>query len=227
MGIVHKPVGRGPRPVETILLLACIALIEYYLPRFIPLHGPAMSAASLYRVALLRSVQCAVVLTWFALTRRSLDVVGIAPSLVNRGVQVGFLACVALGGFATLTELVARAVFSRSFLAMLGGPEVHAPGALLLAGVVVGPFAEELVFRALIYGAARRRLNATLSIAATTLLFLGAHYLAGTPSWVQAAGGVIFCLAYEYSHSLIAPYMVHALGNLVLFSLPWLLKTFG
>ena len=48
--------------------------------------------------------------------------------------------------------------------------------------------------------------------------FVAMHLPAGLPV-TQVVGGLVFALAYEYSGSLLAPILIHALGNLAIFSL--------
>ena len=47
-----------------------------------------------------------------------------------------------------------------------------------------------------------------------------AHSVTARVPWIQAVGGVLFCVAYEMSGSLWAPIIVHLTGNLVIFLLP-------
>ena len=72
--------------------------------------------------------------------------------------------------------------------------------------------------------ALRKRIPLLPALAAVTLIFALAHYAQSGGAhlpWVQGVGGVVFCLLYDKTQSLWSPYLVHALGNLALFSLPW------
>jgi hypothetical protein len=52
----------------------------------------------------------------------------------------------------------------------------------------------------------------------STLLFVFSHPLTGGLPFPQLVGSIVFCLAYERSGSLLAPLMIHMLGNTAIFS---------
>ncbi len=87
--------------------------------------------------------------------------------------------------------------------------------ALLTVGGMIGPLAEELVFRSLIYGGLRRW-GVFAATGGSAVLFTLLHADAGL---VQATGGILFALCYERAGHLTAPMLVHVCGNLALFFL--------
>jgi len=90
---------------------------------------------------------------------------------------------------------------------------------LLVLGGIVGPVAEELFFRGIVYGALRRWGMLT-AIAVTTVVFAALHWIGtGAMPLVPAAGGVLFAAAYEREQHLAVPMTIHVLGNLALFGL--------
>lgn len=87
-----------------------------------------------------------------------------------------------------------------------------------LIGGLIGPVAEEIFFRGVLYGFFRRWGIITallLSTAIFVLLHLPLNYLPVS----QAVGGILFALAYEAEKNLYAPMVIHVLGNLAIFSL--------
>jgi membrane protease YdiL (CAAX protease family) len=54
----------------------------------------------------------------------------------------------------------------------------------------------------------------------SSALFASAHTAFQSIQPVQAAGGVLFALAYERSRSLWAPLVLHVTGNVALFLVP-------
>jgi hypothetical protein len=84
-------------------------------------------------------------------------------------------------------------------------------------GGAVAPVAEEFFFRGLLYGFLSRWGKWT-AVVLSTLIFALVHPIAGLPV-TQAVGGVVFALAYASARSLLAPIIIHVLGNLALFSL--------
>ena len=95
----------------------------------------------------------------------------------------------------------------------------------LLVGGIVGPLAEEVFFRGLIYGFLRRW-GAVVAVTVSTLIFVLAHPSAfsGIP-FTQAVGGILFAMAYEKEQNLVAPITIHGLGNLAIFALSWVFAT--
>lgn len=87
--------------------------------------------------------------------------------------------------------------------------------AFFVVGGILGPVAEEVVFRGVLYGYFRRwGVMAALGI--STAVFVLLH---GGGGFTQIVGGVLFALAYEREKMLMTPITVHVLGNLALFSL--------
>jgi membrane protease YdiL (CAAX protease family) len=108
------------------------------------------------------------------------------------------------------------------FRVILPGPVARqAPPALLfLVGGLIGPVAEEIYFRGLVYGSLRRW-GFWPALALSTLMFTLLH--AGAPGVpiTQIVGGLVFAVAYEIEKTLLVPIAVHVLGNLAIFSLPY------
>lgn len=88
-----------------------------------------------------------------------------------------------------------------------------------LVGGMVGPVAEEVLFRGVLYGFLRRW-GVITAITVSTLIFVLAHpaFFHGIPL-TQAVGGILFALAYEKEGNLMAPITIHVLGNMAIFSL--------
>ena len=91
-------------------------------------------------------------------------------------------------------------------------------GMLLYFGVggIVAPAAEELFFRGVLYGFFRRW-GWPAALAISTACFVLAHGWPQNPPIAQVVGGIVFAAAYETSGSLVAPMVVHILGNLAIF----------
>ncbi len=94
---------------------------------------------------------------------------------------------------------------------------------LLVVGGVIGPVAEEVFFRGIVYGYLRRW-GIALALCGSTALFVSLHSGTGFP-FNQLVGGLVFGLAYEKSKSLAAPMVIHISGNLAIFTISWILAT--
>mgnify|MGYP006271353399 CR=1 FL=1 len=136
----------------------------------------------------------------------------LAPG-VRRGVvwSLGFGAIV-LAGFA---GLVAAGIDPLRLLRVRLGNTAADVFAFFLVGGIVGPVAEEVVFRGVLYGFFRRwGVLAALGISTTVFVLL--H---GGGGFTQIVGGLLFAAAYEREGRLMAPVTLHILGNNALFSL--------
>mgnify|MGYP000480613986 CR=1 FL=1 len=101
--------------------------------------------------------------------------------------------------------------------------EMPARVALYVVGGGLGPVAEEIFFRGILYGYLRRW-GMVPAMLVSTAVFAMMHTAAGV---TQVVGGILFAAAYEAEGSLAAPITIHVLGNLALFSLPVLLPLTG
>jgi membrane protease YdiL (CAAX protease family) len=93
-----------------------------------------------------------------------------------------------------------------------------------LVGVLIGPIAEEIFFRGILYGFFRRW-GAPTAILLSTLLFVLPHTHA-SGSFIpvtQLIGGILFAVAYEIEKNLLVPMIIHCLGNLAIFTLALLI----
>ena len=149
------------------------------------------------------------------LARRNL-----APGLLRGLVwSAGFAAAAALGwgilhalGIDPLRFLQAGSASRRGY-----------PVLLFLVGGVIGPIAEEIYFRGLIYGYCRRW-GFWPALAVSTLIFTLLHADAAAVPITQIVGGLVFATAYEIEKKILVPITIHVLGNLAIFSVAQILR---
>ena len=146
--------------------------------------------------------------------------IGLAPSTIVSGIKKGLLWSAA---FALVTFFVFFALFLFG-INPLRLIHTHLPGKtseiilFFLIGGIVGPIAEEVFFRGMLYGFFRRW-GILVALILTTLIFVLAHpVLPGIPA-TQVVGGLIFAVAYEVEGSLMVPITIHILGNMAIFTL--------
>jgi membrane protease YdiL (CAAX protease family) len=89
---------------------------------------------------------------------------------------------------------------------------------LFVVGGFLGPVAEELFFRGLLYGFFRRW-GVPAAVVLSSLIFVFCHPTSHGIRLTQAVGGILFAVAYEVERSLLVPVTIHVLGNLAIFSL--------
>lgn len=87
----------------------------------------------------------------------------------------------------------------------------------IVAGII-GPVAEEILFRGIIYGFFRRWGVLTALIMSSVIFVLAHSTLSGIPV-PQIVGGIVFAIAYEKEGSLMVPITIHILGNMAIFTL--------
>ena len=102
--------------------------------------------------------------------------------------------------------------------------QVHLPlntGDLILfflAGGIISPVAEELLFRGVVYGFLRRW-GAAPAVMISSLAFVLAHMDFTGFFVIRITGGILFALTYEVEKNLMVPITLHMLGNLAIFSI--------
>jgi hypothetical protein len=87
-----------------------------------------------------------------------------------------------------------------------------------IVGGMLGPVAEEVFFRGILYGFLRRW-GVIVALILSTLIFVLCHPISHGIPVTRLVGGLLFAVAYEISDSLIVPITIHALGNLAIFTL--------
>ena len=85
-----------------------------------------------------------------------------------------------------------------------------------LVGGVIGPVAEEIFFRGIIYGFLRRY-GIVTAILLSTGIFAAFHLFGAGIPVTQIIGGLLFSLSYEMEKNLIVPMVINISGNLAIF----------
>jgi len=133
----------------------------------------------------------------------------------------------------TVATFVAFWIFTAIYISLVGEPdqqeltrdlrEEDSLSALIGYGVLlafVAPLAEELFFRGFVFGVLRERIGVVAGALATGVVF-GLVHVAGSP--IETVGvlvilGVLLCLLYEKSGSLLPCIALHAVNNAISFS---------
>lgn len=145
--------------------------------------------------------------------------------LFRGGIKHGFLAgvkwCFGFGAFVGVCMLIIFfAGYDPFFMFRQRLPVngfVHLASYMFIGSIVAG-ISEEVFFRGLIYGYLRRY-GLLFALVFSTAIFILPHYMAsrGAAPFFQGAGGILFALSYEREKHLLAPIILHAGGNFVLF----------
>jgi uncharacterized protein len=142
----------------------------------------------------------------------------------GQGLRRGCLWSLAFGVLAAIAYGALRlAGIDAVGLLFSGRPPRPADSVLLfLVGGLIAPAAEEVYFRGLVFGCLRRWGFAP-ALLLSTAIFAGLHPSGAGLPLTQLAGGLVFAAAYEKERNLLVPIVIHTLGNLALFSLPYIL----
>ena len=199
-----------------VLAIAVILVIE--LAARVVINGRiAMSFAGLGITRLLEAV---VMLIIVYLVEKRLDVIGLNPGQILRGISKGLIWSAGFGMIAGLSYLILL-VFGFNALKMMRADLTGGTLEIILffmVAALIGPMAEEIFFRGILYGFFRRW-GILAALVITTLLFIFSHPVRTGMPITQTVGGIVFALAYEVEGSLMVPIVIHCLGNFAIFSL--------
>jgi membrane protease YdiL (CAAX protease family) len=153
---------------------------------------------------------------------KGLSIIGLSADRIYRGFKRGGLWAVSFGVAAGIVLGVFHlAGYKVTALFHMQLPsENSALITFLLTGALIGPVAEEIFFRGVIYGFFRRW-GIPAAIILSTLLFVIPHTHASGPiiPVTQLIGGILFAVAYEIERNLLVPITIHITGNLAIFAL--------
>ena len=150
----------------------------------------------------------------------SLSSIGLAKETIIPGIKRGTIWAVSFGFIATVAFLI---MFFTGIdpMELIVSPVPQDQIELIcffLVGGIIGPVAEEIFFRGIIYGFLRRY-GIVTAILLSTAVFAAFHLFGGGIPVTQIIGGLLFALSYEMEKSLVVPMVIHISGNLAIFLL--------
>jgi hypothetical protein len=204
-------------PIRTLFLcLAAVLAVELgmLVVTAKPVNNPMLilGGARLFEILLI----VLIVSTW----GQGLPSIGLAQSEMVPGLKKGLLWS---AGFGALTSIVCVGLFAASInpLTFIRAQLPTQTSDLIfffIVGGLLGPVAEELFFRGILYGFLRRW-GVIVAVFLSTLIFVLCHPIHQGIPVTRLLGGVLFAVAYEISGSLIVPITIHVLGNLAIFTI--------
>jgi membrane protease YdiL (CAAX protease family) len=201
-----------------IAAIAVIVVVEITVRFLISIN----TIGHLTGLGLARLVEIILLLTIISIRQQDISTIGLSLPQIGRGLKRGLIWAISFG--------VAAGVFL--FVIYLAGIKVTAlfrmqlPSesnrfiTFLLVGALIGPVAEEIFFRGILYGFFRRW-GIPAAVLLSTLLFVlpHTHSLGLAIPVTQLIGGILFAVAYEIEKNLLVPITIHSLGNLAIFTL--------
>ena len=220
--MVWLPLPKGPRLAPdsfplNLLVLGCIAVLTLEMMAAMLLAH--MDLAPMTALGALRCAQTALLLVMVYHNTAGWQVVGLDRRAWFSGWVWGtagaaLFALAALGGGAVLHLL---GISPLALLRMTLPTEAGDRLLYFIVGGAIAPIAEELFFRGFLYGYSRRW-GILPALLLSTAVFVALHLPSGLPV-TQIVGGIVFALVYEGARSLIAPIVIHSLGNMAIFGL--------
>jgi membrane protease YdiL (CAAX protease family) len=178
------------------------------------------NAISLPAMGILRCLEAILVVFISFRFEKSPGGIGLSPSTLLPGILKGFIWSACFGIAAGLLFL-ALFIAGIDALKLVRTPLPASPQQIViffLVGGLIGPVAEEIFFRGIIYGFFRRW-GVYAAAGISTLFFVIPHNIGNHIPITQMVGGIVFAVAYERERSLMVPITIHTSGNLAIFSL--------
>ena len=177
-------------------------------------------------VGLARVVEIFFLLTLIIIREKRLSIIGLASTTIYRGLKRGLIWSISFGAGAVIVLfIIYLAGIKVSALFRMQLPtESSRLITFLLAGILIGPIAEEIFFRGILYGFFRRW-GIPFAVILSTLLFVLPHSPSSGPAIpiTQLIGGILFAVSYEIEKNLLVPITIHSLGNLAIFTLAFII----
>jgi membrane protease YdiL (CAAX protease family) len=136
---------------------------------------------------------------------------------LQREVLIGISVSLSFGALVLLSDLASRLALQGGWLQLvLARQTLSNPLGYFFVACVLGPFAEELFFRGILYSWLRERMPAAAGIVLSALFFAGLH-----PGFlIQLIGGLLFATVFEWRRNIWAAFIVHATANLGIWIVP-------
>jgi membrane protease YdiL (CAAX protease family) len=171
-------------------------------------------------LGLARAAEIILLLGIVKIMQQRLSSIGLASPSIYSGLKKGLIWSVSFGAAAGIGILIIHLAgfkIGGLFRMQLPADSIRLV-IFFLVGVLIGPIAEEIFFRGILYGFLRRW-GALTAIVLSTLLFVLPHTSGTIIPVTQLIGGILFALAYEIEKNLLVPMIIHCLGNLAIFIL--------
>jgi hypothetical protein len=209
--------------INTVLLVIIIGVIFFVevLTRKLPL-SPLMQTGTA------RCMEIVLILMVLKRFCNGLSAIGLSSDRIESGFKKGLIWS---AGFGLIAALLGVVLFLSGInplkLLHMSLPESKSDIFLFyVIGGLIAPVAEEIFFRGVIYGytkgvlfAKMNKWSIPVALAISTYLFVIAHQTSAGIPLPQLVGGIVFCVSYEISKSLMTPIMIHAIGNMALFTI--------
>jgi len=191
----------------TILIVCSFEMIASFI--FATIHISPVLLTGIVRLSE------SIIILYFVYTRSNFERIGCKRNQILPGLYYGCLWSLCFGCIVFTIFFVCGYYFQINLFRMVQMPiqgTIVDQGILFVVGCMIGPFAEELVFRGIIYGYFRQW-GLLVACGGSTIIFVLLHHHAPVIPITQIIGGLIFAFSYEYTKMLATPLTIHILGN--------------
>ena len=170
-------------------------------------------------LALVRLLEIGLILLIVSFHGKGLYSIGLGASHIFQGIKKGLIWSAGFGAivFSVFLLLILFKIDPLSLIRTKLPSKQTDILVFFAVGGVIAPIAEEVFFRGILYGFFRRW-GVSVAIVLSTFIFVLPHLGSSGLPIIQIIGGVLFAAAYEMEGSLMVPIMIHALGNIAIFS---------
>ena len=215
--------GMGPTktPITpAVISILLIIMVEFFARRLL--------LSPLLVTGFARVIEIVVITGVFYLTAGGVSALGMSTDKIRHGIIRGVLWSLGFGLIAGVLAfvLIVLGLNPLKFIDMSLPDTMNQMIIFYMVGGFIGPVAEELFFRGIIYGYLRNRFatqnltfGITMALTVSTLLFVVAHSGGSGIPLPQLVGGIVFCLSYEKEKSLLTPMIIHCTGNMAMFTI--------
>ena len=157
---------------------------------------------------------------FFLIWGQGVSSIGLEPSKMVPGFRRGLVWSAGFGIVACVAFVVLY-MLGINIIALIQARPPTKPGKIILfffVGGMLGPIAEEIFFRGILYGFLRQW-GVLFALTLSTLLFVLIHPMSHGIFLPQLVGGILFALSYEVEGTLFVPMTIHILGYTAIFTL--------
>jgi len=182
----------------------------------------AISCPKMVSIGLIRLLQIILIVTVVLKWGKGISTIGLGKAGLGPGFKKGILWSMFFGAFVLVISLIIYLTGTNP-IGLINADLPANAGKLfqfLLVAGIIGPVAEEIFFRGILYGYFRQWGFLT-ALSISVIVFVMFHSFNGFPL-TQLVGGIIFTIAYEKIKSLIAPMIIHILANFAIFTVSFI-----
>lgn len=198
------------------LSLATVVLIE----TAAALSASVIKISPVVVTGVVRLIETVLIIVIVLVWGQGLPSIGLAPSKMAKGLIRGLFWSAGFG-IISFFAFIALFLVDINPLALihtrLPAKNMEIVLFFLVAGII-GPVAEEILFRGIIYGFFRRW-GVLAALILSSAIFVLSHSTISVIPVPQIVGGIVFAIAYEKEGSLIVPITIHVLGNMAIFTI--------